>query len=525
MRPAGRAGRRFLAPGGHLLGLAVIFAVTVVVYSRSFSGEFQFDDYQIVDNPIIHHPNLYGLLEWARTRILPLLTFLLNYQLSGARPFSYHVLNFSIHLLATFAVFQLALALCRTPRLRDTELGRRSATFALSAAFLFACHPLQIQAVTYVAQRISSMAALFYVGSILFYVRARNRQRNPGAIASYVASLALALAALLSKENAATLPVMILLAEVVFFGRKGMGGTALRLMPFALLVLAIPVIWEILPGLHQLPTGGEDLPWLERQFSRLTSILSQPAESAQVSPLSYFFTQCVVIPRYVRMVLLPYGFNVDHDVPLEAHVNGNVMGGFVFLAALFGLGAFAVRRRPMIGFGILWFFLALSIESSFIPIRDPMNEHRMYLAMPGVSFVLASIFVEATLRWAALAWAVGVAFAGLLCITTFIRNEVWRTQRALWEDALQKSPGKARVHVNYGTALHLDGELDEAIEHYCRALEIEPGNRRARSNINIAQQEQVDRGEAVLEVQVQPDGTVIGVAVDPCPAAETKNRD
>jgi tetratricopeptide (TPR) repeat protein len=171
----------------------------------------------------------------------------------------------------------------------------------------------------------------------------------------------------------------------------------------------------------------------------------------------------------------------------------------------------------VIGFGILWFFISLAVESTFVPIRDPMNEHRMYLAMPGVSFALASIFVWSAERWSKLTWAIGTAFAALLCIVTFARNEAWRTQRALWQDALRKSPGKARVHVNYGTALHLDGDLDEAIEHYCKALEIEPANRRARSNINLAQQEQIDRGEAAVEIRQQADGTIVGIAIDPCP--------
>jgi hypothetical protein len=510
----------------HLVWLVAISLLTLAAYSRSFSGEFQFDDYQIVNNPVVQQPDLYGLLRWARTRILPFVTFVLNYEFGGENPFAYHLANFSIHLLATLGVFHLALALCQTPHLRNSALNRQGSTFAGAAALLFACHPLQIQAVTYIAQRVSSMATLFYVASILFYVRARNRQTigMAGAGAAYVASFALAVAAFLSKENAVTLPIMVLLTELVFFRGTGMRKNALRFVPLALVVLTIPLVWLLLPAQHPLPVT-DSLPWLKRQTVRLLGVLSQAAESESVSPLDYFLTQCVVLPRYLRMVFLPYGFNVDHDVPFEHHLTATVVAGFAFLAVVFSVGVHMTRRSPVIGFGILWFFTSLAVESTFVPIRDPMNEHRMYLAMPGVSFALAGLFVWSAERQTKLTWIVGTAFVAVLCTATFVRNEAWRTQRALWQAALAKSPGKARVHVNYGTALHLDGELDEAIEHYCRALEIEPGNKRARSNINLAQQEQIDRGEAAVEVRQQPDGTIVGVAIDPCPPSPTEGSE
>lgn len=498
-----------------LVWLLLVLIVTLAAYSRSFTGEFQFDDYQIVNNPAVQQADPWELLRWSRTRILPFITFVLNYETSGEEPFGYHATSFLIHVLATFAVFHLALALCKTPRSRNSTFARRSTTLAGVAAFLFACHPLQIQGVTYIAQRVSSMATLFYVASILFYVRARNESGSTTAsVAAYVTCFALAVAAFLSKENAATLPAMVLLTELVFFAGGGIRKNALRFIPFALLALTIPLLWQFLQD--PLP-GADGLPWLKRQTTRLIDIFSQPAESEAVSPLAYFFTQCVVVPRYLRMILLPYGFNVDHDIPFERDLTATVVAGFAFLAFLFSLGIYAARRAPVIGFGILWFFISLAVESTFVPIRDPMNEHRMYLAMPGVSFALAGIFVWSAERWSKLTWAIGTAFAALLCIVTFVRNEAWRTQRALWQDALRKSPGKARVHVNYGTALHLDGDLDEAIEHYCKALEIEPANRRARSNINLAQQEQIDRGEAAVEIRQQADGTIVAIAIDPCP--------
>src|SRR5499433_1229898 len=100
----------------------------------------------------------------------------------------------------------------------------------------------------------------------------------------------------------------------------------------------------------------------------------------------------------------------------------------------------------------------------------------MYLAMPGVAMALAVPFAWALNRWRAAALVGGAAVAAGLCALTFARNEVWRTPLSLWEDALAKSPGKSRVHTNLGTALQLDGRIDDAIAHYCKALEIDPNN-------------------------------------------------
>jgi tetratricopeptide (TPR) repeat protein len=171
----------------------------------------------------------------------------------------------------------------------------------------------------------------------------------------------------------------------------------------------------------------------------------------------------------------------------------------------------------VVGFGILWFFVALSVESSLFPIRDVMNEHRMYLAMPGVSLVAASLFTAAVRRRPAVSFALGGAVAALLCALTFARNEVWQTQLSLWMDALQKSPDKARVHVNVGTALQLEGRLDEAIPYYCRALEIDPKSARAHYHLEVVLEQKADEGTIPMDVEsAGADGSVVLVPRNPC---------
>jgi protein O-mannosyl-transferase len=499
---------------------AVIAATTLLAYSRSFTSPFQFDDSNvIVNNGFLRNPASVIFLSWARTRIVPYLTLALNLKLGGLNPIGYHVGNFIVHLLTVFAVLRLCVALCHTPRLRETPLGGNPVLVAVPAAFLFACHPIQVQAITYVTQRMAAMAAMFYAGSVLLYVRARNAQSGgtPGrSWPSYAASALLALAAFLSKENTASLPIMILLTEWVFFGNTNTRRTLGRLAPFLLLALAIPIGWWFLAGAHSVPyaqTGS----WITRHVDRLAAILRKAADPTAASPSDYFLTQCVVVPRYLRLVFLPWGFNLDPDVTVQHGLSEPNLLGLGFLATLLGLGISMTRRSPLLGFGILWFFVALSVESSFLPINDVMAEHRMYLAMPGVALAVSVLFALLVGRSPAITTATGTVIVISLAVLTFARNEIWRSPISLWQDAVSKSPHKTRALINLGVALHEVGRLDEAIQQYCEALRIDPNSQPAATNIEIALDEKLDNGDIDVELFVGKDGAAEVVPIHPCP--------
>ena len=163
-----------------------------------------------------------------------------------------------------------------------------------------------------------------------------------------------------------------------------------------------------------------------------------------------------------------------------------MLAGLGVLAALFVAGLSTARRAPAIGFGILWIFVALSVESSVLPISDVIMEHRMYLAMPGVGIAAGAAFAWLAERSPALAGAsvglLAVALVGL----TFARNLVWQSPVSLWLDAAEKSPGKGRVLVNYGVALHGAGQLDAAARQYCRAIALDPELTLAHDNLELA---------------------------------------
>lgn len=502
---------------------ALVLVATAVAYSRTFTAPFNFDDTdQILRNPALQELNVRGLFLWGRTRFIPFLTLALNYHWGARNVIGYHAVNLAIHLLNCFLVFRLVLALCATPALRGGTFAAQRYVLAAAAAFLFGCHPIQIQAVTYIVQRVASLAATFFIGSVLAYVTARLRQESGqgGARGMFILCGVLAFAAFFSKENTVTLPLVFLAVEAAFFPAASLLRAFVRMLPALLLMAAIPVVWLLFwEAPARAPIASEP--------SFLLRLLQAGAPAGDVSPLGYFLTELTVIPRYLTLVFLPWGFNVDHDVPILSEVTAPVVVGALLIVSLLTAGLLSLRRLPLVGFGVLWFFLAIVVESSFLPISDAMMEHRMYLPMFGVSLLVATGVAAAHARVPALtnlvAPAVGVVLIGL----TIARNEVWRTELGLWQDALAKSPGKARPHINVGVSLQRAGDPEAAIPYYCEALRIDPFSERAQSNLDIALNERLDRAleegeihwkkrEDEFDVRIGPDGQWKVIPRNPC---------
>ena len=312
------------------LALALVSAAAALAYAPSFSVPFQFDDYaRLGQNWALQHGHWVDALLWLGfPRVVPALTLVLNYQLGAFDPLGYHLLNFAVHLLASAGVFELALILCHAPRLRE-RCSDRALTVATAAAVVFACHPLQTQAVTYIIQRYASIAALFYVWAVVCYLRARGRQLDvsTGSATRYwVATVAFAVCALLSKENAASLPAAFLLAEWTAF-RLPRHWRTIAVGAGALLAALLVLLWL---------TGGEAGGGLVARIWRsgtANSTRQTQFSGGQTPPITYLRTQALVLPRYLRLVALPWGQNVDHDVPLAESLTAPVLAGVHFCSA------------------------------------------------------------------------------------------------------------------------------------------------------------------------------------------------
>ena len=493
---AGRRSPLQILGGSAWLQLALIALVGLLAYSNTFHAPFVIDDEgSITENPVIK--NLASFLfdgtgyRYNPRRFIGYLTFALNYSFGGLEVTGYHIVNTAIHLLNGALVFLLVRLTQRTPffttlpKGNDAGRGIAPGTLApLIAALLFVAHPIQTQAVTYVVQRFASLATLFYLASLTCYVVARLRQEaGAGAsrgttIAWYLAALLCALLAMKTKEIAFTLPLTVALYELSFFGVPSRR-RLLFLLPLAATLLVVPL------GLMQ---SGRPLGELLGEMDRLAR------ETTSISRGDYLLTQFSVIATYLRLILIPVGQNLDYDYPVfHTLFAPRVFLSLLLLVALATAGVYLYRRssrapwQRLAGFGIFWFFITLSVESSVIPIRDVIFEHRVYLPSAGIFFAAAALLAPLLARFAprAAAAAVGVVVL-VLAVATWQRNLVWGSAVTLWQDCAEKAPGKARTHNNLAIALLAAGRHDEAAAELKTALKLDPGNVEALRNLGAA---------------------------------------
>lgn len=472
--------------------LAAVFAIMVLgslCYANSFDVPFVLDDVtSIITNPLVK--DFHFIL---KSRILGDLSFAINYALGGFDTAGYHAVNLLLHLINALLVYLLAQVIFRTPLMAgfsgkgEGDSIPAPVAIGFGAATLFVSHPLQTQAVTYLAQRVAAMAAFFYLGSVICYAFSRLSRSRAASAALLLLSLLLAVAGVMSKENAVTIPLAILLFEVTFF-REEFKSHLLRSSWYLFPIMAAPVI--MLGRLGFTP----DL---------LAAVGRMTAESGAPSRMNYLLTQFPVIVSYLLLYLFPVGQNLDHDVPLRnSFLDPSVIASFLLLAAVAFLGVrlwLHARRAAGTGsgalagiaaFGLGWLFITLSVESGAVPIRDVMFEHRLYLPSAGLALVFCSAgWFLVTRRIGDLSSA-AKCFVGVFSLlglilggATFMRNFVWKDEITLWKDVVAKSPAKARAHGSLGHAYQRSGLPDLALASYLEAVRLSPGDHVARNNL------------------------------------------
>jgi Flp pilus assembly protein TadD len=482
------AGRR-----GEIVAGLLLVAATLVVYSNTFHASFHLDD----DGNIIRNGSLRDLRSlWppAGSRWLGYLSFALNHRLGGLDVLGYHLVNVGIHACNGLLVFWLVATTLRTPSMRRAEAGPLIRRYLpLAAGLIFAVHPIATQAVTYVVQRFTSLAVLFYLLSLTLYAQARisvqeapSRRRR--AVSRYLLSVVAAAAAMKTKEISFTLPVVIAGYELLFFRHDSR--RLLLVVPAAITALLVPL--------------------------SLAPELARAVGEGPIPRSVYLMTQLRVVVTYVRLLLFPAGQNLDYDFPLSLSLGEP--GLLLALAVLLAIAAGAVlllRRALGKGsapgvlafFGVAWFFVTLSIESSVIPISDVIFEHRAYLPSVGGAIAMAAGLLwgveQLQLRASPRAQCAAALLltAGPLGIATYARNMVWKDDLTLWSDVVAKSPNKARPHNHLGLALLARGDVGSATREFLTAVTIDPSYSVAFVNLGDAFHSQGRLADAIRAYQ------------------------
>lgn len=500
-----------------LIHIALIVSVVFLIYSNTFTAPFELDDgCNIADNSAIR--DLHNFIDTShfsnaeiqeslrpilKTRYFGYLSFALNYAVHGLDVRGYHLVNVLIHITNSLLLYVMLQLTFRTPRLCGMNTGSSPSLPTQSVNYvtvfttlLFAVHPIQTQAVTYIVQRFASLAALFYLLSMVSYIRFRlDNTAGPKRYFFYLISLTSAIIAMKTKEFAILLPIIIALYEFTFFD----GGTKrriLQLIPHALTVSVIPL-----------------------SLMNVSAAMVSGAHG-NVSRIDYLLTQFRVIITYLRLMIFPINQNLDYDYPVyRSFFAPEVLLSFLFLLLMLVLGIwlYMISRDPerkdnywflLVSCGIFWFFITAAPESSIIPIKDVIFEHRMYLPSVGL-FLVAAVTVELLiLHWSkrfshtrTTAVSIMTIVIVALSATTYARNAVWSDTVRLSEDIVKKSPNKARPVYNLGLGYAEQGRLGDAVVAYKTAIRLDPYLIDAYSNLGTSYMAQGRIDEAIREFE------------------------
>jgi hypothetical protein len=338
--------------------------------------------------------------------------------------------------------------------------GVRTRAAPLLGALLFALHPVQVESVTYVSGRSSSLLGLLALASAVAWMGGRESGR---AWLWAGASPLLLAAALGVKETAVVLPLALVLLAAVDVRRPFRWREVLPAIAPHLAVLAIAVA-----AFAASPVYGRML----RESVRLRG----PEENllTHVHAVAWLAAQVVRVDRLVA----------DPALPEVSSWNARVAAEALLLAVALLAGLASIRRRPALAFGILWFLLWLPPSGWVWPRPDPANERQLYLPLLGVAWLLGLWLSP----WAVAGGVRRAAVAALvlaLAAATAGRSLTYRDEVAFWEDVVAKAPHGARAHANLGFALAARCRTAEAEESLLRALALDPGYVRAAVNLRL----------------------------------------
>lgn len=451
--------------------------ISFAAYGNVLRGEFVYDDeFFILENPAIKNlrnigsffTSKYALSDTGHFIYRPLrtLSYAIDYYFWGLNPFGYHLWNLLLHIMNGVLLYIFL----------DSLFRKKSA--AVISAAIFAVHPVQTDAVSWISSRGDIMYAFFFLLSILLYMGAAERIRGlsinkeSSKRALYSASVAAYGLSLISKEAAITLPLAIILIDKFAAGPSPQNPFAFKLGGLARrygLFLVISLIYMAIR----------------------TSVLGITAQRGYWGGSFYYtaLTMAKAYAYYIKLLLFPADLRLIYEVPVSTSLSEpTVLVSLLILAAFIA----AIYFYPFLG---LWFFVNLLPVSNILPIYAIMREHFLYL--PSIAFFSAigliyckvSQIGRGSLKLSHLPAAV-IIFLILVFYGTIThhRNNTWRSGFTLWTDTMRKAPRSPTAHNNLGNIFRDLKNVDKSISEYITTLHLAPANARARHNLALAYQ-------------------------------------
>lgn len=471
-----------------LLAAALAYgALLALAYGPSLNAPYSYDDLirvreirvetlEDVRQVLIGARDLQGFSSsFVMERPVGNFSFALQAWLDFDDPWAHRSVNLIIHWLNAMLAFHLVFITARLCLAKKDGSGfeihrilamdganaKWAAALAFSAVLLWVIHPVQIQAVTYIAQRYASLSALFMLMALALYLHGSLSGSRRIYWICLIFCFDLWILAILTKQNRFVLPVLILLYETGFFQDRGARRATLRVAGAVVILLAALMAWDWYAGGHSV------LRWLDRQY------LDRP-----FTMLERLMTEGRVVLYYLTLLVwpAPSRLQVIYDIPLSTSWLDPVttLPSMAAVIALLLFAAWSFDNWWWLSFAIYWYFVNLAIESTIIPL-DLMWVHRLYLPSMSVALLgtLALFHLRNRMRWRLPAVALPAVLVPALLGITIHRNLMWNDPMALVRGNVEKAPNDPRVLTYMGVLVQEAGTGD-AMMWYDKAVEADP---------------------------------------------------
>ena len=472
----------------HILAISLIAFISFALYANTLINGFVYDDeFTIVNNTLIKDlSNLdrlfYNNDYFARSaeksyRPVVTFTYFIDYALYGLKPWGYHLTNILLHATNGVLLYAfLVLLFKQTPFNNPTASGLSLNNPTLPITLLFITHPALTEAVNAISFREDLLIFSFYIGTLIIYLLLRVETRS--SILLYPLSCLLYFLALLSKEMALTLPLIVYFLDLIWYSSKNKS----RIVP------------------NRYITGYIAIATLYLYLRYHLFYNSIETEVIRWSLTERLLTIPLLISKYLLLLFVPVNLSADYAVsPIKslsspAFIISLSIVIFTFLIAFMTLKK---ERKKGISFGILFFVVTLIPVYNIIPLVNPFAERYIYIPSIGYSIVAWStigFLFKHNKRYALLTFFIILI---LFSITTLRRNSAWKDNLSLWSDTVKNAPKSSRAHSNLGNAYADKGKLGEAIEHFKTAISLNSRNVQAHNNLGSIYAEQGLSDEAI----------------------------
>jgi tetratricopeptide (TPR) repeat protein len=465
-----------------IIEICLIFVLSLLVYANTCFNDFIWDDEVAVQKNLsirslgncakfFTHPESVALnsLSCEIYRPLRTLSFAIDFKLDGDNPFIYHFTNIFLHGLVCILIYYLVILLINSffqvnflPS--DENIGKISHKFFNSfdkrsipfvTALIFALHPIHTESVAWICGRADILSFMFFILSLIFMIKDGLFHSGKGRPLYFCLGITAYLLALFSKEMVITLPIILILYEIIFrhkLGSQYIKIRILRYLPFFIIAVWYFIIRGIILG-----RVSQCLYW-------------------EGSAYRTFLAMTHVIIRYLKLIIIPFNLSVDHynyiKVPfglgLYEILNILLIIGTIFISFVFLIK----KKQSLFTFGIFWFFIILLPVMNIIPIKALIAERFLYIPSLGLCLIIAVLLTK--LRPKILFIGVLLALLFFYFLITFNRNRDWQNRQTLWQATLKTNPKSCLALVNMASVYADKEEYSQALEFCQKAVKLDP---------------------------------------------------